>query len=181
MSDDDRVIIACSDPGTETAAVVFLKVLFCGNQDVCRRIQPQEFGSPLLRQVVGHDKHALAAQTQAFALHGGRHHFIGFSCADHVRQQRISSIQGVCDRVPLMIPQGNLRIHAGKSDVLPVIFTGPDAVEQFVVFRYQSFTPVRVAPDPVPESVLDCLLLLLGQGGFFLIQHTLSSCCGQAQ
>ena len=32
---------------------------------------------------------------------------------------------------------------------------------------------VRITPHPVPESILDGLLLLLGEGGLLLVQHTL--------
>ena len=88
-------------------------------------------------------------------------------------QQRIPAIKRVRNRVPLMLPEHNLRIHARECNVLSVIFTGTDAVKQLIVFGDECVPPVRILPDPVPESVLDGLLLLLRQSRCLLIQHTL--------
>ena len=52
-----------------------------------------------------------------------------------------------------------------------VILPGPGAVKALVVFPHQILPAFRVFPDPFPESVLDGLLLLLGQGGFLLVQN----------
>ena len=88
-------------------------------------------------------------------------------------QQRVAAIERVRNRIPLMLPEHNLRIHAGECNVLPVIFTGTDAVEQLIVFGDECIPPVRILPDPVPESILNGLLFLLRQCRCFLIQHTL--------
>ena len=86
-------------------------------------------------------------------------------------QQRIPTIKNVCHRIPLMLPQGNLRVHPAEADMLPIIFSGPCAVEQFIVLCDQRFPPHWVMPNPFLKSILDGLLLLLGQRGFLLIQH----------
>ena len=86
-------------------------------------------------------------------------------------QQRVSAVQDMGDGVPLVGPQTNFRVHAGKSDMLAAVLPGPGGVEQNVVTLCQLPPPVRVPPDPVPEGVLDGLLLLLGQRGFVLVQH----------
>ena len=57
--------------------------------------------------------------------------------------------------------------------MLSVIFAGAHAVEQLIVFGNERSTPVRILPDPVPEGILNGLLLLLRQCGCLLIQHTL--------
>ena len=61
VSDDHRVIIAGCDPRAELLAPALFKVLFGRYQNLCRWIEPQEFGRPLLCQVIRHDEHALLA------------------------------------------------------------------------------------------------------------------------
>ena len=173
MPDDDSIIVAGGNPGTEAATVVLLKILFGRYQDFGGRIQPQELRSPLFCQVIGYNEHGFAAQAQTLALHGRSNHFIGFACAYYMRQQRIPAIKRVSNRVSLMLPERDLRVHAGEGNVLSVIFAGTDAVEQLIVLFHQSFTPVRIFPYPVPESVLDCLLLLLRKRSGLLVQDTL--------
>ena len=53
-----------------------------------------------------------------------------------------------------------------------VVFPGPGAVEELIIPLDQRLTSGRVFPDPVAEGVLDCLLLLLGKGCFFAVEHT---------
>ena len=54
-----------------------------------------------------------------------------------------------------------------------VVLAGTDRVEELIILFYQIFAPVRVLPDPVAESFFNCLLLLLGERGFLLVQHPL--------
>ena len=80
---------------------------------------------------------------------------------------------GMSDGVALVLPEGDLRVHADKMDVASVILTGAGRVEQLVILLHQRNAPLGVLPDPVSESVLDDLLFLLCQHGFPLVQHTL--------
>ena len=77
MSHDDRIIITGSDTGAEFLAVAGLKVLFRGNEDVGRGIQPQKLGRPLLGQMVRHGKERLVTKPKTLAFHSCRHHFKG--------------------------------------------------------------------------------------------------------
>ena len=64
MPDNNGVIVACGDAPTEFLAVFGFKILAGGNEDICRRIELQKLGRPLLRQVVGHNKEGFLAQAQ---------------------------------------------------------------------------------------------------------------------
>ena len=127
----------------------------------------------MLGQVVWNHDHGLLAKPQALAFHDGRRHRVGLACADFVGQQRIAAIHHMGNGVFLVIPQRDLRVHACKNDMLAVILAGPDRVEKLVVLRHQLLPPIRVFPYPVPECVLNGLLLLLGQGGFRGVQNAL--------
>ena len=48
-------------------------------------------------------------------------------------QQRIPAVEDVRDGVPLMLPQGNFRVHSGENDVRSVKLAGPGAVETLAV------------------------------------------------
>ena len=171
VSHDDRVIIPGSDSGTELFAVPALKVLFGGNKDIGGGVQPQELAGPLFDQVVGDGEQRFLAQPQAFALHRGGGHFKGLARAHLMGQQRISAVQHMGDGVELMLPQGDFRVDAAEHDMPPIILTGPDGVEQFIVLLLQGLTPLGVFPSPVPKSVLDGLLLLCSQGGGIVVQN----------
>lgn len=87
--------------------------------------------------------------------------------------QHIAAIQDVSDGTPLMLAERDFRVHAGKYDMLSVIRTGSDRVESFVVFLHKRFSPGRLFPYPLTESVFNGLLLLLGKGSGFLVQYAL--------
>ena len=54
-----------------------------------------------------------------------------------------------------------------------IVFAGTDAVVGIVVHPAKPFPAIRVFPDPVPESLLDGGLLLLGEDCFALVQYAL--------
>ena len=54
----------------------------------------------------------------------------------------------------------------------PVILTGTDAVEQFIVSPAEFLPPFKIFKNPLLEGFPDHLLLLLGDHGFRLIQDT---------
>ena len=71
----------------------------------------------------------------------------------------------------LVFPPGNGRVHASKSAVTAIIFTGTGRVHFLVVLAHQSLAAFRVSPDPVPKGFPDCLLFLSRQGGLLGIQY----------
>ena len=62
MSDNDGIIIAGGNAGTELLTVMGLKVLFRCDKDICRRVQTQELRSPLFGQMVRNHKDAVQAE-----------------------------------------------------------------------------------------------------------------------
>ena len=73
----------------------------------------------------------------------------------------------------LMFTKFNLRIHTAKADMSSIVFTGSRRIEKLIISCYQSFTPARISPYPVLESIFDSLLFLLRQCGLLFIKHTL--------
>ena len=55
----------------------------------------------------------------------------------------------------------------------PIILTGADAVEGFVVNTAQQFPAVDVFPDPLGKLLLNQLLPVLGNGSFLLVEDRL--------
>ena len=95
-------------------------------------IELQKIAAPLLRQMVGDYKKGFLIQPQPFALHAGGDHFKGLARADTVGQQRVPTVQHPGHGVALVGFQLVLRVHSGEPDVIPVVLTGPDRVEQAV-------------------------------------------------
>ena len=173
VADDNGVIVAGGNAGAELLAVACLKVLFGSHKDIGGGVEPQELRRPLLRQVVRHRKEGFLAQAEALSLHGGGDHLKGLARAHLMGKERVAAVEVVGDGAPLMLPQRDLRIHARKDQVPAVIFPGTGGIEALVVELHQLAPPVRVLPYPVPERILDCLLLLLGKGGFLAVKDAL--------
>ena len=173
MADDDGIVVAGGDAGTEFFAVGSLKVLAPCYQQLGIGVEVQELACPLLRQMVGHHKKTFLAQPQPFCFHSGCRHFVGFACANFVCKQRITAIKHMSNGVALVFPESDLRVHADEMDVGAIVFTGAGGVKQLVVLLHQRNAPLGVLPDPVRKSVLDDLLFLLRQHGLPLVQHTL--------
>ena len=55
----------------------------------------------------------------------------------------------------------------------PIILTGADAVEGFVINAAQQFPAVNVFPDPLGKLLLNQLLSVLGNGSFLLVEDRL--------
>jgi len=178
MANDDGIIVPGGDASTEFFAIGSFKVLAPCYQKFCVRVEVQKLACPLFRQMVGHHKKAFLAQSQPFGFHGGCRHFVGFARANFVCKQRITAIKHMSDGVALVLPEGDLRVHADKMDVASVILTGAGRVEQLVILLHQRNAPLRVLPDPVGKSVLDDLLFLLRQHGLPLVQYTLGFALG---
>jgi len=88
-----------------------------------------------------------------------------------VCQQRISTVQNVRDGVDLMLAECDLRVHAAEIDMAAIILAGAVAVEQNIIGLADSFTSVRVFPDPLSKSVFNEFLLTLRDSSLFLIQN----------
>ena len=88
-----------------------------------------------------------------------------------MREQGVPTVEDVRHGVELMLPQSDFWVYAGERDMLPVVFTRTSAVEYLVVLLRQIAPPVRVFPYPVLKSILDGLLLLLGEGSLLTVEH----------
>ena len=75
MPDNNGIVVAGGDPTTEFLAVFGFKILTGSDKDVRCRIKLQKLSGPLLRQVVGHHKEGLLAQTQSLRFHRRGYHF----------------------------------------------------------------------------------------------------------
>ena len=83
-------------------------------------------------------------------------------------QQGIPAIKHMRDRAQLMLPEFDIRVHSHEMDVRSIVFAGTGGIEKLIIFLYQLLPALRIFPHPVPEGILDGLLLLLGTSGFLL-------------
>ena len=171
MTNDDRVVVAGGYPGAELLPVCRFKVLLRGHEHIRGRVQPQKLACPLLREVVRHGEHGLAAQAEAFGLHSRRSHREGFPGPDLVCQKRVPAVEDAGNGVSLVLAQLYLRVHAWERQVRAVVLTRSCAVEQLVILGDKRLAALRVFPQPVAEGVLDDLLLLLGEGCLLDVEH----------
>ena len=68
-----------------------------------------------------------------------------------------------------MFPERDFRVDSAECDMPSVILPGPDGVKPLIIGSHKVLAAVGVFPDPIAESVLDGLLLLLRQRGFLLV------------
>ena len=175
VSNYHRVIIAGGNPAAKLFPVRRFKILFRRHQHIGSGIKPQKIRAPLFGQMVGNHHKAFLCQPQAFGFHRRRHNLKGLARAHTMSQQAVSTVEHPGYRVALVGPQGNFRIHTGKPDMLPVVAAGPDGVIEFIVLLTQVGTSGWIFPNPILECFPDLFLLLLGQHGFFGIEHTAGS------
>ena len=172
VAHDDRVIIAGGNAGAELLAIRFFKVLFGGDEDICRGIEAQELRRPLFYQVVRYGKEGFLTEAQALAFHRGGDHLKGLARAHLMRQQRIPAVEDMSDGVKLMLPQSDFRVDAAERDVPSVVLAGTGGIELLVIPLDKLMPPLRVLPHPIPKGILDGLLLLLGERRFLLVEDT---------
>ena len=172
VTDHHRVVIACGDTGAKSLAVAGFKVLFACHEYVCRWVKLQKLGSDLPREMARHGDERFLTHTELLCLHSNSRHRVGLACAHAMRQKRVAAVERPRYRVHLMRTKGYLGIHAGETEVAAVIFARAGGVEYFVIHFHKSLTPVGVAPYPLGKGVLYCLLLLLCNNGFVLVQNT---------
>ena len=171
VSDDDGVVVTGSDAPAELLAIFCFKILFRGHQHIGGRIELQELAGPLLRQMVRYHKEGFLAEAQPLGFHGRRHHLERLPCPHYVCKQGVAAIEDVGDGVHLMLPQGDLRIHAGKVDVAAVVFPWAVAVEQDIVCLADLLPPFRIFPYPLRKRLLQQLLFALCNGGLLFVEH----------
>ena len=109
MSNHDDVIIAGRNFGAEPFAVGFFKICPAGYKNICVGVQLQSLSGKLLGQVVGYTDQGLGAKPKALLFHRRSDHFVGFSGAHHVRQQRVAAVQNVRNGVFLVGAQRDFR------------------------------------------------------------------------
>ena len=126
VAKNDGIIITCGNPSAELLAVGLFKVFLICNKDIRAGIQAKKLRSPLFSQVVGYHKHCLLAQAEALGLHDCGNHFKGFASTDFMSKERITAVENMRDRIPLMFTQINLRGHSIKGDMTAVKLAGPD-------------------------------------------------------
>ena len=77
------------------------------------------------------------------------------------------------DRIFLMFPQLDFRIHTTKNDMAPIILTGTDTVELVVIKPYQLFPSCGITPYPILKALLDKFLLYWAIAVSFLLRIAL--------
>ena len=87
-------------------------------------------------------------------------------------EKRVAAVERPRYRVHLMRAKGYLGIHAGEAKVAAIVFARAGGVEYLVIHSHKPLTPVGVAPYPLGKGILYCLLLLLRNDGFVLVQNT---------
>ena len=92
MRDDDGIPIAGGDAAEQFFPVLRLEVFFARHEDVCSRIQHEQFGGELAEHVIGNGEHRLARQPQPLQLHRGGNHGVGLARTDDMAEQYV----GVC-------------------------------------------------------------------------------------
>ena len=102
MSDDDRIVVARGNTGTELFAVSRFKILLPCHKNIGARIQPQILGSPLTDKVVGDNEHRFIAKSEPLAFLCGGDHFKGLSRTYLVGKERIAAIENMSDSVYLV-------------------------------------------------------------------------------
>ena len=120
MRDDDGIPIAGGDAAEKFLPVLRFKILLARHEDVCARIQHEQFGRKLAEHVVGHGEHRLARQSQPLQLHRGGDHRVGLARADDMAEQRVGRLQNAPDAGLLMRMQLNSPAGARQRQVFAV-------------------------------------------------------------
>jgi len=77
-------------------------VLLARHKQPGLRIELKKFRGGLADEMIGHDEHRFAGESEAFEFHGGGSHDEGLAGADHVRQECGAGLQDLPDGVFLM-------------------------------------------------------------------------------
>ena len=117
VPNDYSVVVAGGYAGAEFLTVGLLEVFLRRDEDIRGGIEPEELACPLLGEVVWHDEHGLAAQSQPFGLHRRRSHCEGFPSPNFVREQGVAAVEYARNRVTLVLAKLNFRVHSGEGQV----------------------------------------------------------------
>ncbi len=71
--DDDGVVVAGGNARHGPLAVARGELVFAGDEEIGVRIELEEFGGPLVYQVIGDDEHGFLSEAEPFEFHRGRH------------------------------------------------------------------------------------------------------------
>ncbi len=115
VPNDDGIIIAGGNSGTELLSVMGFKVLFGSDKDIGRGLQPQERRRPLLGQVVRNHEHGLLAKSQPLALLGSGVHLEGLACPHFVCKQCVSTTKHMGNGAFLRFSQSDFWVRARKN------------------------------------------------------------------
>ena len=173
VADDDSVIIPGGDSGAELFAVLLFKILFRCHQDIGGGVQLQEIRSEIPDDVIRHHKQGFVGQAKPLCLHCGGDHLIALASPHHMAEQGVAAVNcpGYC--VALVGAQLYFRVHPCKYDMAPVIFAGPDGIKLLVVNPAQPIAAAWLRPNPLLKLLLNQVLFVLRDGGFFFIQDAL--------
>ena len=171
MRDDDGIPIAGGDAAEKFFPVLRLKILLARDEDVCARIQHEQFGRKLAEHVVGHGEHGLARQPQPLQFHRGGNHRVGLARADDMAEQCVGRLQDAPDTGFLMDVQLNVRARTGQRQVFTVECADARMIERVIVKTDEPFPPFVIRPDPFFEPFLDALLFFTRGLGGLRIDH----------
>ena len=172
MTDNNRIVIPRCYPRTELFTVLGFKVFLGCYKDICRGIELQILGCPLLNKVVRHYKHTLIAKTKALTLLCCGYHCKGLACSNDVGKQGITAVHNPRNRIRLMLTELDFGVHSVILDMASVVLTWANTVELLIVELTQTFSTLGIFPNPLLKSSLDLLLLALRDSGFLLIKNS---------
>ena len=104
-----------------------------GDEDVCARIQREQFGGKLAEHVIGNGKHRLAGQSQPLQFHRRGNHRVGLARADNVAEQRVGRLQNAPDARLLVQLKLNRRTRARQRQMFAVERADPPMIERVIV------------------------------------------------
>ena len=111
MRDDDGVVVPGGDARHRLLAVAGFEVFLAGDEKAGLRVELQELRTPLVHQVVRHDKHGLLRQVKAAKLHRGGGHGPGLTRTHDMSQQWAAALEDAPNCVFLM--SGEVSIAKG--------------------------------------------------------------------
>ena len=79
------------------------------------------------------------------------------------------------DNVFLVRAQGKVRIHAGNGDIIAVVGSRLDIVEQRIEAVLNDLNPVFIRHYPVVERLFDFVLAFTRQNGFLCVEYPFRS------
>ena len=102
MPDNDRIVVACGNAGTELFAVSRFKILLSCHKDISTRIQTQILRSPLTDKMIWNNEHRFIAKSEPLAFLCSGYHFKGLSRTHLMGKERIAAIEDMSDSVYLV-------------------------------------------------------------------------------